>query len=56
MTIIMITVTTIKQRGVHTHQNVREEQNRYLSFYHNQINVMSGSKKTPSHYRKTNKC
>ena len=52
----MIIVTIIKKRGDHAHQNVREERNRYLSFYHNQISVTSASKKTPSHYRKTNKC
>ena len=52
----MIIVTAIKQRGGHTHQNVREERNRYLFFYHNQINIMSGSKKTPSQYRKIDKC
>ena len=56
MVIIMIIVTIIKKRGDHAHQNVREERNRYLSFYHNQISVTSASKKTPSHYRKTNKC
>ena len=56
MGIIMIIVAIIKQTGDHTHQNVREERNRCLSFYHNQISVMSVSKKTPSHYRKTNKC
>ena len=37
----MITIT----KGSHTHQNVREEQNRYLSFYHKYRKVMSVSKK-----------
>ena len=53
---IMIIVTIIKQRGDHTHQNMREERDRYFSFNHNQISVTSASKKTPLHYRKTNKC
>ena len=51
----MIIVTIIKKRGDHTHQNVREERNRYLSFYHNYRSLMSVSKKTRSHYRKTKK-